>query len=79
VSTLITSNGVGDLYRIYAVTKRDGVAFNLAFIDDDFVEPHPSQFDNALHEHAVRIRKSEGQIRVFMAQGTSGIHAMTRS
>jgi hypothetical protein len=45
VSSLITSNGVGDLYRIYAVTKRDGVEFNLAYIDDDFTEPHPIQFD----------------------------------
>jgi hypothetical protein len=37
----------GDLYRIYAVTKRDGIAFNLAYIDDDFAEPHPDQLDLA--------------------------------
>ena len=30
VSTLIASNGVGDIYRLYTTTKRDGVAFNLA-------------------------------------------------
>jgi PDZ domain len=38
------------------VTKRDGIAFNLAYVDDDFAEPHPDQFDSAymnkLFEHA---------------------------
>ncbi len=45
VSTLTTSSGVGDLFRIYATTKRDGIAFKLAYIRDDFLEPHPSEFD----------------------------------
>jgi hypothetical protein len=45
VSTLITNNGVGDLYRMYALAKRDGVGFRLAFIGDDFAEPHPAEFD----------------------------------
>jgi hypothetical protein len=56
VSSLITSSGVGDLYRIYTVTKRDGVGFKLAYIEDDFKEPHPDQFDrsymNKLFEYA---------------------------
>jgi predicted acylesterase/phospholipase RssA len=56
VSTLATSSGVGDLYRIYATTKRDGVGLKLAFIQDDFVEPHTSEFDrdymNKLFEYA---------------------------
>src|SRR5205085_1303555 len=47
VSTLIASSGVGDLYRIYAAAKRDNVGFKLAFIDDDFAEPHAREFDRA--------------------------------
>jgi hypothetical protein len=46
VDTLTTSSGVGDLYSIYALTKRDGFGFRLAFIKDDFVHPHPDEFDN---------------------------------
>jgi len=56
VSTLTTSSGVGDLYRIYTTTKRDGVGFRLAFIPDEFTEPHESEFDrtymNRLFEYA---------------------------
>jgi predicted acylesterase/phospholipase RssA len=42
VSSLIQTQGVGDLYRIYATTQRDGVDFNLAYI--------PSSFDVPLNE-----------------------------
>jgi predicted patatin/cPLA2 family phospholipase len=56
VSALTASSGVGDLYRIYTTTKRDGVQFRLAFIEDDFVEPHENEFDrtymNRLFEYA---------------------------
>lgn len=46
VSTLIGSNGVGDLYRLYTTTRRDGVAFNLALIDSDFTEPYKGPFNH---------------------------------
>jgi hypothetical protein len=45
VSTFTASRGVGDIYRIYTTTKRDGVQFRLAFIGDDFTEPHAREFD----------------------------------
>jgi hypothetical protein len=45
VSTLSASNTVGDIYRIYETTKRDGVAFNLAYIGDDFQYRSSGQFD----------------------------------
>ena len=47
VTSLIHSQGVGDLYRIYAATERDGVDFNLAFIPPTFDAPHKEEFDNA--------------------------------
>jgi predicted patatin/cPLA2 family phospholipase len=56
VSALAASSGVGDLYRIYTTTKRDGVQFRLAFIEDDFTEAHDAEFDrtymNRLFEYA---------------------------
>jgi predicted acylesterase/phospholipase RssA len=46
VASLIHTQGIGDLYRIYATTQRDGVDFNLAFIPPTFSAPHKEEFDN---------------------------------
>ena len=62
ISQLIQTQGIGDLYRIYAMTKLDHVGFNLAYIGSDFNEPHKEEFDtqymNALfnygYEHALK-------------------------
>ena len=45
ISMLIASNGVGDMYRIYSTTQRDGVDFNLAYIDRDFTAEYVGPFD----------------------------------
>jgi predicted acylesterase/phospholipase RssA len=45
VSSLIQTQGRGDLFRIFAVTERDGVDFNLAYIPPSFTAPHPEDFD----------------------------------
>ena len=46
ISSLLQTQGVGDLYRIYATAARDGVDFNLGFIPATFTAPHPEDFDN---------------------------------
>jgi predicted patatin/cPLA2 family phospholipase len=45
LSTLIKNQGIGDLYRIYAMTKRDGIDFNLASIPADFSASRAGPFD----------------------------------
>jgi hypothetical protein len=45
VSILINNNGVNDTYRIYATALRDGVDFNLAYIDSDFDATSDGMFD----------------------------------
>jgi predicted acylesterase/phospholipase RssA len=45
LSTLIKNQGIGDLYRIYAITKRDGIDFNLASIPADFRASSSEPFD----------------------------------
>ncbi len=45
INSLIQSQGVGDLYRIYAETQRDGFDFNLAYIPKSFNAPHKEEFD----------------------------------
>jgi predicted acylesterase/phospholipase RssA len=46
ISTMIATSGLNDVIRIYAITKRDGVDYNLAFIGPDFNETLPAPFDN---------------------------------
>lgn len=45
VSSLIHTQGVGDLYRIFSVATRDGFEFHLAYIPPDFNAPHKEEFD----------------------------------
>jgi predicted acylesterase/phospholipase RssA len=45
ISTLIKNQGIGDLYRIYSISKRDGIDFNLASIPPDFSEVRKEPFD----------------------------------
>ena len=48
IDSLITTQGFGDLYRIYATTEQDGLDFNLAYIGEDFVyEDKKAQFETA--------------------------------
>ncbi len=45
ITSLIHTQGIGDLYTIYTTAKRDDVDFNLAFIPDTFDVPHVQEFD----------------------------------
>jgi hypothetical protein len=45
VSSLIQTQGVGDLYRIYLAAQRDGLDFNLAYIPRTFTAPLKEPFE----------------------------------
>ena len=45
IATLLEYHVIGDLHRIYQITKRDGTDFNLAYIDQSFKVPRVRQFD----------------------------------
>jgi hypothetical protein len=47
ISSLIHTQGIGDLYRMYLETQRDGVDYNLAYIGSDFDTPKHAEFDPA--------------------------------
>ena len=47
ISSLIQTQGVGDLYRIYLTAQKDGLDYNLAFIGADFNAEHKEDFDTA--------------------------------
>lgn len=45
ISSLIQTQGVGDLYRVYLEAERDNVDFNLAYIPESFDYPPHEDFD----------------------------------
>jgi hypothetical protein len=47
VSSLIKTQGIGDLYRIYTSAKRDGVSYNAVWVPDSFDLKEPEPFDPA--------------------------------
>jgi hypothetical protein len=45
VSSLIKSQGVGDLYELYVFAKANGMDYNLAYIPGDFLDTSTQAFD----------------------------------
>ena len=45
IDVLLRTSGTGDLYQIYALCRRDGNEFNLAYIPRDFTEESTEGFD----------------------------------
>jgi len=45
IDSLIRTQGIGDIYQIYALCKRDGNDFNLAYIPSDFTDEPSEAFD----------------------------------
>lgn len=47
ISTMLAASGHNDVLRVYFLTKRDGVDYNLAYIGSDFKVPRDHLFDQA--------------------------------
>ncbi|WP_395684758.1 patatin-like phospholipase family protein [Aestuariivirga sp.] len=47
ISTLIKTQGIGDLYRMYTNAQRDDIAFRVKWIPDSFTMREPAPFDQA--------------------------------
>ena len=45
VDALIRTQGIGDMYRLYLLSTRDGLNYHLSYIPDDFTEKANEQFD----------------------------------
>lgn len=62
ISTLVHFGGLNDLVRIYLATRRDGVHFRLALIDDGFDTRRSEFFDpaymQALFDHAYTLARA---------------------
>jgi hypothetical protein len=47
ISSLIKTQGIGDLYRMYSNAQRDGMKFNAIWIPETFTKVEPEPFDRA--------------------------------
>ena len=45
INSMIMSQGIGDLYRLYVISRRDGVDYNLAYIPPNFNATKEEAFD----------------------------------
>jgi predicted patatin/cPLA2 family phospholipase len=45
IATMTATSGLNDTFRIFLTTSRDGVDFNLAYIDEGFTLPYRGPFD----------------------------------
>lgn len=45
LGTMVRAQGVGDLYRLHAISQRDGLAYRLAVIPPEFDAPYDGEFD----------------------------------
>jgi predicted patatin/cPLA2 family phospholipase len=63
ISTMLASSGRNDVLRVYFITRRDGVGYNLAYIGHDFDAPEKKgEFDQvymrALYDYGYREAKA---------------------
>jgi hypothetical protein len=61
VGSLMTTQGIGDLYRIFTTTERDQMDFNLAYIPPTFNVPHKEEFDSSYMQQLYALGKQLGQ------------------
>ncbi len=47
VNSLIAAQGIGDLYKLFAITKRDNMGLHIAWIPNSFLEEPEEAFDPA--------------------------------
>jgi hypothetical protein len=45
ITTMLAASGHNDVLRVYFITQRDKVDYNLAYIGSDFTTPHKEEFD----------------------------------
>lgn len=72
IASLIHTQGIGDLYRIYATAQRDNVDFNLTFIPSSFNFPHKEEFDNEYMRSLYDVGYSQGRNGVPWAKTPPG-------
>lgn len=73
ISTLIGSQGNGDLYQIYLTTRRDGIDYNLISIPSNFSHRSENLFDRAYMRSLFEFGRDLGKNGVPWSKGPPGL------
>jgi len=58
VATLISTQGIGDLYQLYVIARRDGFDFNATWIPASFTEKPKEPFETAYMNRLYRVGRT---------------------
>lgn len=61
IESLVRTQGIGDLYRIYLETCRDGLDFNLAYIPAEFTKEPKEEFDSQYMKELFDLAYEQGK------------------
>lgn len=75
ISTLIKTQGVGDLYRIYTVSQIDKIDFNYTFIPSDFNAQSKSFLDERYMRQLFELGYQQGNLGVHWYTKPPGLEA----
>jgi hypothetical protein len=75
ISSLIQTQGLGDLYRIYTTAQQDGLDYNLAYIGADFQRRTQGRFRYRVYE--ARCLSTATSWRARVIPGTRRRQALT--
>ena len=83
VSSLIKSQGVGDLYELYLFAKRNNMDYNLAYIPADFIDTSTQSFDpvymGKLYDLGFRMAEATGRRLRRVWSATNGLSLLRRN
>ena len=74
VSSLIQTQGIGDLYRIYMAAQRDRIDYNLAYIPETFKTPLTKPFDSEYMNQTLQGWLRSWRHRLPLGEATAGVH-----
>ena len=77
ISTMLAASGSNDVLRVYFLTKRDGVDYNLAYIGSDFKVPRDHAFDQA-YMRALRLGYQQAIAGRAWHKTPPGLHTRRR-
>ena len=78
ISSLIRTQGIGDLYIIHSLAQRDGVDFNLAYIPPSFKVEHTKDFDTGYMRQLFNLGYSMAAKGYPWQKDPPGFHAVLK-